>query len=285
MRARNSGVLRVAHFVLQRGTDMRLITTSMILSSLIAVGCSTEKPVPTDEFSSLDGVDEKADAFSTHMKLLGQLAYGKVSDDVTYSKSPKYRAFKFFGKEGDKVDLWVRSGDGDAVAWLLDGHFHVVATNDDAAPDTFDAHIETTLPASSLKTHYIVFREYGYAKATFSVQLDGGDPIFACQVDADCVAVPEAACCPTGRKIAVASGEEEAYADANACHEPPHVCNKAVILDQRVAECDASTKQCVMIAPEDIRCQGFTRNPHFCPDGFTCKVNQIPDIPGTCVAN
>ncbi len=262
---------------------MRLITTSMILSSLIAVGCSTEKPDANDDFSSLDGVDQKADSFSTHMKIVGSLDYGQTSDAVAYAKSPRYRTFKFAGNEGDQIDVWVRSADGDALAWVLDNHWHIVGKNDDAAAaDTLDAHIQVTLGKSDSATHYIVFRDYDWQKAHFTVELNGGNAMLTCQTDADCVAIYQPACCPDGRKVAVGKGHEQAYDDAHACTQPPQTCPLAIILDQRVAQCDNDSHQCVMMDGADIRCGGFTRNPHACPDNFECHYDHVPDVPGTC---
>ena len=264
---------------------MRVITTSMILSSLIAVGCATEKPDATDDFSDLDGVDQKADAFSTHMKIVGSLDYGQTSDAVSYSKTPRYRTFKFAGSEGDKIDVWVRSpnGDGDALAWVLDNHWHIVGKNDDANGSTLDAHVTATLGKSDSVTHYIVFRDYDWQKSSFTVELNGSNPFFSCATDADCVAIEAPACCPNGRKIAVAKGHETAYEQANACTAPPQTCPLSVILDQRAAECDNDTHECVMADPADIACGGFTRNPHACPTGYECSFQgHVPDVPGTC---
>jgi hypothetical protein len=254
----------------------------MILSAMVSVGCTTEKPAVTDDFSALDGVDQKADAFSTHMKIVGSLDYGQTSDAVAYSKSPRYRTFKFAGNAGDQVDVWVRSQDGDAVAWVLDDHWHILAANDDADATTFDAHVQLTLGASDSATHYIVFREYGWQQAHFTVELTGASPYVACHTDADCVAIEAPACCPNGTKVAVAKGEEQAYADAHACTQAPTTCPLAVILDPRVALCDNGTHQCTMVAPEDIACGGNMLDAHQCPTGFACHYDHVPDVPGAC---
>ena len=275
----------MARFLLTAAAAMRLITTSMILSSLIAVGCANEKPDATDDFSALDGVDEKADAFSAHMKIVGSLDYCQTSDEVSYTKTPRYRTFKFAGSAGDQIDVWVRSpnGDGDALAWVLDNHWHIVGKNDDASGSTLDAHVKVTLPKSDSVTHYIVFRDYDWQKTSFTVELNGSNKFLSCQTDADCVAVAQPACCPDGRKIAVAKGQEHAYAQANVCTNPPAVCPLAVILDQRAPLCDNDTHECAMVDPVDIRCGGFTRNPHACPTGFECNFEgHVPDVPGTC---
>ncbi len=273
----------MARFVLTAAAAMRLITTSMILSSMIAVGCANEKPEATDDFSSLDGVDQKADAFSTHMKIVGSLDYAQTSDAVAYTKSPRYRAFKFAGNEGDQIDVWVRSPDGDALAWVLDNHWHILGKNDDADGGTLDAHVQITLGKSDSVTHYIVFRDYDWQTSTFTVELNGANPYVSCQTDADCVAIDEPACCPDGRKVAVEKDHVTAYEDANACTNPPTTCPLAVVYDQRAALCDNTTHECAMVDPTDIACGGFTRNPHACPTGYTCNFEgHVPDVPGVC---
>ncbi|MCE9573678.1 MAG: hypothetical protein K8W52_11020 [Deltaproteobacteria bacterium] len=260
---------------------MRFVT-SFVLASLVA-GCAVDKTPPTDSFTDLAGVDEKADAFSYRMKIVGSLAYGESTDSVKYTKTPRFRAVKFAGKGGDQIDVWVR-GDGDAVAWVLDNSFRVIGFNDDASPDFFDSHIEVTLPASASDTHYIVFRDYDLHTAHMTVTLGATLPVnTTCTVDADCVAVPVGSCCHSGANTAINGDSVDAYATVNACLPPFPPCAPPAFTDDRVPQCNAN-KQCEMVAPEDIRCGGFTRNPHECAPGFACQVNQIPDIPGTCVS-
>ncbi len=256
------------------------IVRSLLLASLVA-GCAVDKTPPTDDFTDLAGLDEKADAFSYRMKIVGSLAYGEPTASLKYTKNPRFRAVKFAGKGGDKLDIWVR-GDGDAVAWVLDNSFRVVAFNDDASPDFFDSHIEVALPASNSDTHYIVWRDYDLHTAHFTVTLGATGPInTTCTVDADCVAVAIGTCCHSGANTAINADAVEAYAEANACLPPYPPCAPPAFSDDRVPLCNAN-KQCEMVAPEDIRCNGFTRNPHACAPGYVCQVNEIPDIPGTC---
>src|SRR5262249_9578556 len=161
-----------------------------------------------------------------HMKIVGSLDYGQTSADVRYANPPRYRAFKFGGAKGDQVDVWVRSADGDAVAWLLDNNFHTLAKNDDADDTTLDSHLTAKLPGNSnpdIITYYIVFREYSLDRATFNVSLDAAkaNDFFSCKLDSDCVAIPTVGCCNNGYKIAVNKGEVDAYTAANACTVVP----------------------------------------------------------------
>jgi hypothetical protein len=100
---------------------------------------------------------------------IAPLAYGATSAAV--KTRGDYGWFRFTGRAGDDVEIAVRSPNGDAVAFLLDGNDDVVASNDDADTNVRDAHLALTLTAGG--TYYIAFREYGYAPATFTVELAG----------------------------------------------------------------------------------------------------------------
>jgi hypothetical protein len=116
----------------------------------------------------------RADAFSTHMKIVGTLEYGQVVPHVAYQNPPRYRAFKFAGNKGDSVAVWVHSDNGDPVVWLLNNVFDVLGFNDDATSSTVDAHVSLVLPGNadpSVKTYYLVFRDYDLQPASFKVQL------------------------------------------------------------------------------------------------------------------
>jgi hypothetical protein len=257
-----------------------------LLASLVLVSACTAKTPVSDDFSDLAGMDEKSDSFSYRMKVLGTVDYGQTTANATYTKSPRYRAYRFDGFEGDRVDVWVRSSNGgDAVAWLLDSSFHVLASNDDASEDTLDAHIVQTLGAAAKSTHYIVYRDYSLSTAKFSVELAAQPYDTTCSTDADCVAVDRGGCCTDGSLFAVNSSSTDDYAAAVACTANPRpLCPQHIIDDTRVAQCDTSIGRCQMIAPEDIHCGGFIANAHQCPMGYDCQlVVNHPDTGGTCV--
>ena len=218
----------------------------LLASLLIVTACTDAKAPVDDDFSPLAGMDTKSDTFSYRMKIAGSLSYGQTQT-VAYTKTPRYRAVKFAGNAGDQVDAWVRSTDGDAVAWLLDNSFHIVASNDDADDTTLDAHLTATLPASTSATHYIVFRDYQLTSSHFAITLAGAAAA-TCHVDAD--------------------------------------CGTTVVPTGAVAECNASTQTCESVAIPEIRCGGFIMNSHQCPAGFACHVGPPnPDVPGHCIAN
>lgn len=107
--------------------------------------------------------------------------------------------------------------------------------------------------------------------------------MYACKKDSDCVAISKGGCCPNGWNVAVNKDHVKQYDASHVCNEQI-ACPLYVILDRRVAECDVSKNKCVMVAPDDIRCGGFTINPHTCPKGWSCDYSgHVPDVPGNCV--
>ncbi len=263
---------------------MRTSTFAAFALSLTLAACGGPAVDQTDDFSGFNGLDEKSDQFSTKMKLLGSMNYGDMSDAVHYHNPPRYRAYKFSGVEGDNVTVTVSSPDGSPVVWVLTNNFGILGRGDDDGSGS--ATVSVTLKANASATRYIVFREYDLHDATFAVSLEGKGPdLTSCNKDSDCVAVEAEACCPNGTKIALNKNEVSAYEAENVCQNPPKVCPLYVILDTRVAECNVTKHACELVKPEDIRCGGFTTNPHQCAKGWTCEASSIPDVPGTCSQN
>jgi hypothetical protein len=262
---------------------MRTSTLAFMLSIALA-GCGMPDD-GSDDFSSLDGLDEKSDAFSSKMKILGSLDYGQSSETLKYHNPPRFRAYKFAGDEGDKVSATVASADGAPIAWILDNSFKVLGRADDDGSGVVT--VSVTLKASKSRTHYVVYREAHTHNASFSVELQGtpAQDFYSCHRDSDCVKVSQGGCCPNGWMVAVNTSSVDAYARATACQNPGQICPLYVINDTRVAECNTGTQKCEMVKPEDIRCGGFTTNPHSCPKGYSCQSSSIPDVPGQCVAN
>jgi hypothetical protein len=145
---------------------------TLLASVLILSACAASKPDPTDEFSSLNGLDEKSDAFSSKMLTVGTLT-GSGQVQVPYTATPKYRALKFKGHAGDlikvNVNAWAGKvkSDGDPVAWVLDNHYTIVAKNDDVSDSQTDSQIVVQLFKTA--TFWIVVRDYNGNDANFTV--------------------------------------------------------------------------------------------------------------------
>jgi hypothetical protein len=230
---------------------------------------------------------EKAPVHDTFTKVLTSGKANLPIDTIQYGATTQpikttsdYAWLQFSGNIGDNVDIWVRSQDGDAIAFLLDGDDNVLAVNDDANATTTDAHIVSTLGADG--TYYIAFREYSYAPATFVVTLQGSG-VFTCARDTECVAVPQAGCCHNGWNQAVNQSRVEEYGALYACTDVAPVCPTYIVQDKRVAECSNVTHKCEMIDPSQIRCGGFINNAHQCPAGWRCQLTPPGDIAGHCI--
>jgi hypothetical protein len=156
-----------------------------LVRALLLVGCGG-KPEATDSFVDLDGLDQKSDAFSSRMKVMGTMIPGQTSASVRYSKSPSYRAFQLNAKGPAQISITVRSTDGgDALTWLLSSHYRVLAKNDDADASTLDSHIVYDLPAGGA-TYWVVFRDYNWSRHGFVVEVAPYKPSpAACDVGFD----------------------------------------------------------------------------------------------------
>jgi hypothetical protein len=84
-----------------------------------------------------------------------------------------YFAFRFDGITGDTIDITVTAYNGDAMAWLLDSEFGVLAFNDDdPAGGTTNSHITITLPDTGSTKHFIAFREKSNQPTGFNATLN-----------------------------------------------------------------------------------------------------------------
>jgi hypothetical protein len=258
------------------------VASLLAVSAMFAPACAAD-PVSEEK---AEATDEATAAFSLKdTSIVGSLAYGETSPATAYTKTPRYRAYKFAGNEGDEVDVWVRSKNGDPVAWLLDNDWRVIAKNDDAGDGSTDSHVKATLPANASATHYIVVRDYWRDPMTFTVELKGGpkDFVSGCNVDADCAKVQKG-CCDYQGWTAVRADKAAAYQASLGCAQPT-ICPKiAVRPDYSVAECNNGTHKCELVQPKDIKCGGFIMNSHSCPDGYRCQLPiGVADVPGKCV--
>jgi hypothetical protein len=153
----------------------KIASCSMALAfvPVLAAACGGN---PSDDAS--ESVSESELRALKPAEIVGPIASGQTVGPIPYSKQPNFRALSFSGAKGDNVDIWVRSSDGDARAWLTSSAFTTLATSDDAAPGVRDAHLVHTL--TNAGTYYIVWREKNLAASSFSVSLNvplnGGAP-------------------------------------------------------------------------------------------------------------
>lgn len=208
----------------------KLFTLGVAVAAL--AGCRPAAKAPVhDTFTKLDA---KTDAN------VPALAYG---DKASLKTLGGYAWVRFHGDLGDRVDVWARSHKGDAVAFVLDDNDDVLAADDDADEGVSDAHLVATLPATG--TYWIAVRDYAYAAIAIDVSL-GGEGVFSCQADTDCIAVPKTGCCANGWREAVNRSEVETYETLYVCAEANPSCPRLQVQDARAAGCNLATHKCEM---------------------------------------
>jgi hypothetical protein len=150
----------------------------LLLSTLGAL----ESACAVAPFDADTATDDAALRGLSSAEIIGTITPGQTTAPVAYTNAPLYRAYRFDGRVGDKVDAWVRSSNGDARAWLLDASFKNVVQADDSEGTT-NAHLVKTL--SKTGTFYIAFREKTQRAAVFTVSLAGTTPLPECDPEVD----------------------------------------------------------------------------------------------------
>jgi hypothetical protein len=232
----------------------------VLISSIAAAGCLAQPPT-SFETDSLIGNTKFAS-----LTVVGALAYGNTSSAVAYTSSPTYRGFSFTGAVGDQVDVKVSSANGDAIGWLIDGSYHIVAQNDDTSDASTDSHLTATL--ASAGTFYVIFRELNLKSATLTVTLAcaGGTCANTC--------TPGALRC-SGLQPQTCSPSKTWQNTGSAC---PYVCSAGECTGVCVpgsTECASSTATGTC----DATGEWVTST---CANGYTCANGACSCAPASC---
>lgn len=150
-------------------TPSRLIVLGLLaaLGLSVTAGCATE--TGEGEAKEAVGADESAYTLRTAHHL-GTLEAG--SSRAAAYMPPQRSAWSFTARGGDIVTITVSSQVGDAVAFLTDARWNLLALNDDAEPGTHDARIRYVVPtATPPSTFRIVFQDYQLLPAMFNTSL------------------------------------------------------------------------------------------------------------------
>lgn len=143
------------------------IAAGLVVAFASLAGCSTESSEKdTGDVASIE----------SELKLSGTRYLGKLSSGETrtgyYYNPPRYRSFGFDAKGGDEVTVEIKSYEGDAVGYVTDSYYTVLAYNDDASSATLDSKITYKVPAGRAAASFrIVFRDYDLLDATFTIKL------------------------------------------------------------------------------------------------------------------
>lgn len=143
------------------------IVAGLVVAFASLAGCSTESSgKEADDVGSIE----------SELKLSGTRYLGKITNGETrtgyYYNPPRYRSFAFDAKGGDEITVDIKSAEGDAVGYVTDSYYNVLAYNDDYSLSTLDSKVRYKVPASqAAKSFRIVFRDYDLLDATFTVTL------------------------------------------------------------------------------------------------------------------
>jgi hypothetical protein len=143
---------------------MKLGLIGLLFLGVGAVGCAATdtEPEPESDVSESDLTGLAPGA-------LGSLAFGETKTFRHPGGSPAYRSVTFQGSAGDQVDIWVRSSNGDPLAYLLKPTGGTLAKNDNATANETDAHLVAKLPVGG--TFTIAFRDGKKRAADFTLTL------------------------------------------------------------------------------------------------------------------
>jgi len=226
-----------------RTSPLRLCLAALASLSIASAtqACTSAAPsdVETSE-SELGGL--------TSADIVGSVTSGRPTAPIAYGNPPRYRAVSFTGRARDQVDAWVRSTDGDAVAFLVDSRFKSLVTNDDGANDTHDAHLVTTLPSDG--TYYIAFRERDLEPATFTVSLDlkAGAPPVAGTACPTVDAIADRSCGACGKQstlCATGADGSTVWSEYSACqNEVEDGCVPGTTVTEACGNCGTRVKTC-----------------------------------------
>lgn len=148
-------------------SSSRFVVAGLLVAFAALAGCSTES-----------GGKEKEDVgtYDSELRLSGTRYLGKIINGETksgyYDSPPNYRSYAFDAKGGDEITVDIKSAYGDAMGWITDASYNVLAANDDASSATLDAKVKYRVPTNQESRSYrIIFRDYDMLEATFTVKL------------------------------------------------------------------------------------------------------------------
>lgn len=224
----------------------RFILAGSLVSVLVVVaGCSSSKA----DGKQGDLASAESDLKLSGTKYLGKLSSGQ-SKTLHYVAPPNYRSFGFDAKGGDEITVDVKSPDGDAVAWITDSSYNVLANNDDANENTFDSHVTYRVPASqAARSFRLVFREYGFDETDFTVSLKVMSAPASCTYDGQSYKAGDSFASDDGCNTCSCTETGQTACTKRAC-----VCNPATETDRTYV---GTPDQCMVIR-------------------YSCQVGQVP---------
>ncbi len=99
------------------------------------------------------------------VKILGDLEYGQSSEPVEYSGAPRYSAFIFTAKAGDRIEAIVKDSQRKAFVAIADGSLNQLASGTTRLQFRIPNH------GPDAEAYYIIFRDTEDKPARFTVEL------------------------------------------------------------------------------------------------------------------
>lgn len=147
-------------------SSSRFVVCALLVASTAVAACSSQAGKDKEDVGT-----DQSELKLTGTRYLGAIQNGQTRSGYYYTP-PTYRAYSFDAKGGDEITVDVTSVYGDAVGYITDGSYNVLAYNDDASPGTLDARVKYKVPAGQPSRSYrIVFRDYDLLEAIFHVKL------------------------------------------------------------------------------------------------------------------
>ena len=122
----------------------------MMRAALLALTCL---PLLAESFPASD------------VRIVGDLDYGQTSPLVEYTAQPRFRAFVFSAKAGDRIEVNVQGADRKAFVAIADGTLKQLASGTSRLSFRIPNH------GPDAEAYYIVFRDSEDKPAKFTVEL------------------------------------------------------------------------------------------------------------------
>jgi len=143
------------------------IVAGLVVAFASLAGCSTE----SSEKETGDVASVESDLKLSGTRYLGKILNGETRTGYYYNP-PRYRSFSFDAKGGDEITVDIKSYEGDAVGYITDSYYNVLAYNDDYSSYNLDSKVTYKVPTGTgARSFRIVFNDYDLLDATFTIKL------------------------------------------------------------------------------------------------------------------
>lgn len=101
----------------------------------------------------------------SEVKVAGPIDYGQTSEPVHYTGTPKFQAFEFNARPGERIEVTVTAKTGRMQAYLADSEYRTLAGG--------KGHFSATIPENAAAgTYYIFVMEARRHASIFTLDLE-----------------------------------------------------------------------------------------------------------------